>query len=187
MGADLEGADAGRQLLERADAALEALGVPRGALASLMAGAGQVQRSPDESGWRWSGDFPLTEAAQTVLGVALAAEFVGVHGPPAAVLGESMGEAAAFCASGALELEPAVQLVYLWARALQQASDLLGLRMAVVELDDPARRNPLLARIARGWSSSNRRPCRSGRCRPASSPPWSAASGRARRSHPGLE
>ena len=141
MGAEIDGS-----LIRRADGALESLSVPRGALPRLMAGEGQVQRTGTAEGWLWSGDFPLTEAAQTVLSVALAEGFVRVHGAPRAILGESMGEAAAYCASGALELAPALQLVYLWAQALQRASDQLGLRMAVVEHHDLLRLEPLLAR-----------------------------------------
>jgi acyl transferase domain-containing protein len=140
------GADIDDTLLRRAEAALARLGVPRGVLARLMAGEGQVQRTLEPAGWRWSGDFPLTEAAQTLLGVALAERFVRVHGSPAAIVGESMGEAAAYCASGALELEPTLQLVYRWAQALQCASDELGLRMTVVECFDRKPLEPLLAR-----------------------------------------
>jgi acyl transferase domain-containing protein len=146
QGADLVDDPDTRKLLERAESALAQLEVPHGTLRRLLAGEGQVQRTPRPGGWRWSGDFPLTEAAQTLLGSALAAAFVRRHGAPRAILGESMGEGAAYCASGALELEPALQLTYLWAQALQRASDALGLRMAVVEYLDAAQLEPLLAR-----------------------------------------
>jgi len=144
MGSDLDASADASGLFSRAEAALEELGVEAGALRRLMAGEGQVQRLGEDGRWRWSGDFPLTEAAQTLLGGALAEAFVRSHGEPRAVVGESMGEAAAYLASGALELESALQLVYRWAQALQLASDALGLRMAVVEHPELARLELLL-------------------------------------------
>ncbi|HEY3356781.1 MAG TPA: acyltransferase domain-containing protein [Polyangia bacterium] len=132
MGDDLAGS-AHAPLLAQADAALGALGVARGALARLMAGDGQARRAREPDGWSWSGDFPLSMVAQAVLGVALAREAVRVHGAPRVLLGESMGEIAAYCAAGALPLADAVTLTYRWAQALAVASDHLGLRMGVVE------------------------------------------------------
>lgn len=133
MGAELALDPEGAELLGRAEAALAELGVPRGALTALMEGPGQAERLRDAAGYSWRGDFPLSVAAQTLLSVALARGFERRFGAPAVVAGESMGEVAAYCASGALELEPALQLAVLQARALAAVSDALGLRMAVVE------------------------------------------------------
>jgi len=67
------------------------------------------------------------------LNVALAGLWCERHGRPRVLAGESMGELAAYCVAGALSLEDAAVLTYRWAADLQAASDVLGLRMAVVE------------------------------------------------------
>jgi acyl transferase domain-containing protein len=145
MGDDLVEPEAHADLCDRAEAALVQAGAEPGALRRLMAGEQQAKRSEDESGWHWSGDFPLSVAAQTVVGSCLGHHFVRTRGEPGAVLGESMGECAAYCVAGALAIEQAVLLAYRWAGALQQASDVLGLRMVVVE---SLEREPLLALAA---------------------------------------
>lgn len=132
MGADLDDTPS-RLVLDRADAALAAVGVAPGSLRRLMAGDGQARRVQVGGSWAWTGDFPLTMAAQMALGVALADHWIDRHGPPAVVAGESMGELAAYAIAGALPFEEAVVLTYRWAADLQAASDRLGLRMAVVE------------------------------------------------------
>jgi [acyl-carrier-protein] S-malonyltransferase len=135
MGSDLDNGahPEERQLMDRAEVALAGLGVPAGALRRLMCGEGQATRSLGPDGWQWHGDFPLSVAAQTVTGVALARAFARTCGAPGACAGESMGEIAAYCTAGALEIEDAVQLAHSWARSYQAASEALGLRMAVVE------------------------------------------------------
>lgn len=142
MGQDLDGAGGYGEHVDRASAALEQAGAAPGALRRLMAGQGQAKREPAEGAWRWTGDFPLSVAAQTVVGGCLGVELVRRHGAPRVVLGESMGECAAFAVAGALELERAALVAYEWAKALQAASDELGLRMVVVE---GLEREPLLA------------------------------------------
>jgi malonyl CoA-acyl carrier protein transacylase len=132
MGSDLEGTRHGA-LLDRIDATLGTLGVAEGALRRLMAGDGQARRARCDGGWVWTGDFPLSMVAQMALGIALARELVERHGAPCVLVGESMGEIAAYCAAEALSLEEATLLTYRWAKDLQSASDALGLRMAVVE------------------------------------------------------
>jgi acyl transferase domain-containing protein len=150
MGADVE-ATADRELFDRADAALEGLGVPRGALRRLMAGEGQAKRARSDSLWVWTGDFALSMVAQTALGVALARSFERLHGSPKVLVGESMGEIAAYCVAQVLSIEQATVLTWRWARDLQLASDALGpLRMAVVEDldgDDLGLLEPLAANI----------------------------------------
>jgi phosphopantetheine--protein transferase-like protein len=126
------------ELIVRAEAALGELGVAPGALRAVMGGRGQVVREPAEDGWRWSGDFPLSVAAQAVVAIALGRAFRAVHGRPNAVIGESMGEVAACCLAGALDIEDAVRLAYRFAQALDGASAPLALRMAVVENLDRA-------------------------------------------------
>lgn len=134
MGADLALSARGRELLERAEAALEPLGVEPGMLRALMAGKNQAERRQTADGWSWSGDFPLSVAGQTLVSIALGQAFIARHGEPAAVLGESMGEMAAYCTAGALSPEDTLASAYRWAAALQQASERLGqLRMVVVE------------------------------------------------------
>jgi [acyl-carrier-protein] S-malonyltransferase len=132
MGADVETSPR-RDLFDRAETVLAAGGCPPGSLHHLMAGEGQARRVRAETGWTWSGDFPLSMVAQMVLGVALAETWIERHGPPAALAGESMGELAAYCAAGVLPLEETVRLTYRWASDLQEASARLGLRMAVIE------------------------------------------------------
>ena len=150
MGADVDATD-DRVLVDRAEEALASLGVPRRALRRLMAGEGQAKRARTEQGWTWTGDFPLSMVAQTVLGVALANAFERAHGAPRVLLGESMGEIAAYCAASVLTLEEATVLTFCWARDLQLASDALGpLRMAVVEdldEDDLGLFEPLAANV----------------------------------------
>lgn len=138
MGADFEQGAGHDAKIARADRALAQCGVAPGALRALMAGEGQVRRAQTEQGWRWFGDFPLTMAAQTAVSIVLADAFVQTWGPPALVAGESMGECAACAVAGALRLEDAVSVAWRWGRALAQASDQLGLRMAVVEDLEPA-------------------------------------------------
>jgi acyl transferase domain-containing protein len=147
MGSDIEGS-VHAPLLERAEVALVESGVGEGALRRLMAGEDQVRRLQADGGWRWAGDFPLSVAAQTLVSVVLAREFEQVHGTPALVAGESMGEIAAYCVTGALPIEWAVLLAYHWAQALQRASDRLGLRMAVIEDLRPAPLAELSAKLA---------------------------------------
>ena len=132
MGADVE-ASAHRELFDRVEATLCTMGVAAGSLRALMAGANQAKRNKTERGWEWSGDFPLSMVAQMALGVVLAREFVQRHGAPRVLVGESMGELAAYCAAGALSLEDATRLTWRWAKDLRIASDELSLRMAVVE------------------------------------------------------
>lgn len=132
MGADLEGS-ARQSVVDRVDEALATQGVRRGSLRRVMAGDRQARRDRDADGWRWTGDFPLSMAAQFTLGTALAQEFIDRHGPPGALAGESMGELAAGAAAEAISLEEAAMLTYRWAQDLVAASDLLRLRMAVVE------------------------------------------------------
>jgi hypothetical protein len=90
MGDELAEPGAQAELCARAEAALVGAGVPPGALARLMAGEQQAKRSEDESGWHWSGDFPLSVAAQTVLGSCLGHHLRHSRGEPGAVLGESI-------------------------------------------------------------------------------------------------
>jgi acyl transferase domain-containing protein len=132
MGADVE-TSARRELLDRAEMVLAANGVDGGSLRRLMAGENQARRVRTETGWTWSGDFPLSMVAQMVLGVALADTWIERHGPPAALAGESMGELAAYCVAGVLSLEESIRLTYRWAMDLEAASARLGLRMAVIE------------------------------------------------------
>ena len=98
-----------------------------------MAGRDQARRVRDAGGWNWTGDFPLSMVAQMALGVALAEAFIDRHGPPALIAGESMGELAAYCVSGALSLEETARLTYRWAIDLEEASRRLNLKMAVIE------------------------------------------------------
>lgn len=133
MGSDLELYDNYQAVLEEAEAGLRSMDVAPGSLQRLMAGENQMTRSFEEAGWQWRGDFPLSVAAQTVLGVALGRAFIAVQGKPGAIAGESMGEIAAYCVAGALDLSDAVILAYHWARAYQKASAALGLKMAVVD------------------------------------------------------
>jgi acyl transferase domain-containing protein len=132
MGADVEASDL-RGVFDCVEAALAPFRVPPGSLPRLMAGADQARRDRDGTGWIWTGDFPLSMVAQMALGVALARSFIARYGPPRLLAGESMGELAAYCVAGALSLEETTALTYRWARDLQAASDLLGLRMAVIE------------------------------------------------------
>lgn len=132
MGADVDNSPH-RVLFDAADRALAEFGVPAGALRRHMAGVDQSRRARGETGWEWTGDFPLSMVAQMALGVALARDFMDRYGPPRVLTGESMGELAAYCAAGALSLEETTRLTYRWAGDLQTASDALGLRMAVVE------------------------------------------------------
>jgi len=132
MGADVD-LTPHRALFDRTEATLAQLGVPADALRTLMAGEGQARRNRTERGWEWVGDFPLSMVAQMALGVVLARAFALAHGAPRVLVGESMGELAAYCAAGALCLEDATRLTWRWAKDLQAASDRLGLRMAVVE------------------------------------------------------
>lgn len=133
MGSDFDAHERHASTIDRADAALQSVGVAAGGLRRLMAGEGQIRRALTEDGWRWSGDFPLTMAAQTAVSIVLADAFVDAWGDPGMVLGESMGECAACCVAGSLSVEDSVLVAYRWGTALQKASDLLGLRMAVVE------------------------------------------------------
>ena len=132
MGADVA-MTAGREIFDRAESALQPLGVEPGALARLMSGTDQARRVSTPDGWTWSGDFALSMVAQMVLGVALGEAWLARHGRPCLLAGESMGELAAYCLAGALPLEQTASLTYRWASDLQAASDALGLRMAVVE------------------------------------------------------
>jgi malonyl CoA-acyl carrier protein transacylase len=145
MGRELDEVDAHARAIDRAELALERAGAQPRALRRLMAGEGQAKREPAEGRWRWTGDFPLSVAAQTVVGACLGQQFLRRHGAPRCVLGESMGECAAFAVAGALGFEDAVLVAYRWAQALQAASDALGLRMVVVE---GLEREPLLALAA---------------------------------------
>lgn len=146
MGADVDNSPH-RVLFDAADAALADLGVPAGSLRRHMAGADQARRARGETGWEWTGDFPLSMVAQMALGVALARDFMDRYGPPRVLTGESMGELAAYCAAGALSLEETTLLTYRWARDLQTASDALGLRMAVVEDLDEGEFSRVSARL----------------------------------------
>jgi len=146
MGSDVD-RTAGREVFDRVDAALVSEGAPPGALRRLMAGEDQARRQRDAAGWSWSGDFPLSMVAQMALGAALAEAFEARHGTPAVLAGESMGELAAYCAAGALPLEPAALLTHRWAGALQSASDALGLRMAVVEDLEEEQFQPIAAAL----------------------------------------
>jgi len=132
MGADLE-EPPHRDGLDRIEAALEPLGVAPGALRALMTGPGQSRRSFEGDRWVWSGDFPLSMVAQFAVGSLLGRALIARHGPPRATAGESMGELAAYAVAGVLSLEEGARLTWRWARHLQNASDPLGLRMAVVE------------------------------------------------------
>ncbi len=134
MGADLD-LDADLiNLVNHAEVALEKLGVSKGKLRALMSGENQARRIQVEGGgWDWDGNFPLSVAAQTVVSIALARRFFDVHGEPAVVVGESMGEPAAYAVSGALSDETAVEVAYRWAASLAGCADDIGLRMAVVE------------------------------------------------------
>jgi malonyl CoA-acyl carrier protein transacylase len=132
MGSDVE-TSPWRDTLDRAERALDPIGVTAGALRRLMAGENQARRDRTATGWTWAGDFPLSMVAQLALGVALSRAHIDRHGPPRLLAGESMGELAAYCVAGALPLEDAARLAYLWARDLAAVSHRLGLRMAVVE------------------------------------------------------
>jgi acyl transferase domain-containing protein len=136
MGEDLDRLASAGPWIDRAERALGQLGVASGALRRLMAGEGQVKRVAAGDGWAWEGDFPLSVAAQTVVGAGLGEAFLKAHGLPRIVAGESMGECAAYCVAGALPVEAAVLVAWRWAKALQLASDALGLRMVVVEYLD---------------------------------------------------
>jgi len=144
MGDDFDAHAGPRATIDRAEAALRAAGVRQGALRSLMRGEGQIRRASTDTGWQWFGDFPLTMAAQTAVSIVLADAFTDAWGQPGLVVGESMGECAACAVAGALNVENAVLVAYRWGLALQQASDQLGLRMAVVEDLD----RDTLARVA---------------------------------------
>lgn len=133
MGEDLDRPELFGPAIDRVEHLLARHGVPRGALRRLMAGEGQMKRAADETGWSWQGDFPLSMAAQTVVGACLGQAFVDEHGPPRVVAGESMGEWAAYAVAGALSLEQAALVAWRWAHALEAASRELGLRMAVIE------------------------------------------------------
>jgi acyl transferase domain-containing protein len=134
---------------EGAEAALRTLGVPDGALRRLMAGEGQVRRVRAGDGWEWTGDFPLSMVAQTVVGTALARALIEERGPPRLLVGESMGEIAAYCVAGVLSIEEATRLTFRWARDLERASAELGeLRMAVVEELDEGELEALPAALA---------------------------------------
>jgi len=146
MAEDLDRADAFAPWIDRANEALVGEGVADGALRGLLAGEGQIKRVATEAGWEWVGDFPLSMAAQAVVGSCLAEGFVRTQGEPGAVAGESMGECAAYCVAGVLDLEDAVRVAWRWARALQRASDELGLRMAVVDGIPWGQLEPMAAR-----------------------------------------
>lgn len=146
MGAEIAGSR-WRHVIDRVEAALLGLDVPRGALPRLMAGENQARRERAQDGWRWTGDFPLSMVAQTALGVSLSLARIELHGPPAMVAGESMGELAAMCIAGGLSIEETVVLTYRWARDLAKASDRLGLRMSVVEGLDEGETNRLAADV----------------------------------------
>jgi len=134
MGKDLWLSESGRALLERAENALQSLGVAPGSIGEIMAGKDQAERWQTADGWTWGGDFPLSVAAQTLVSISLGQAFIARYGQPAAIMGESMGEMAAYCTAGVLSLEDTLVTAWRWANALQQASDRLGkLRMAVVE------------------------------------------------------
>lgn len=132
MGSDVA-ATSRRETFARAEAAILSFGVAPGALQRLMSGEDQARRVRTQDGWTWDGDFPLSMVAQLALGVALAGAWIGHHGAPRALAGESMGELAAYAVAGVLPIEDAARLTYRWARDLQTASDRLSLRMAVVE------------------------------------------------------
>lgn len=132
MGSDLL-ASPRREVFTRAEDALCASGVAPGALVRVLAGEGQARRVRTEDGWTWDGDFPLSMVAQMALNVALAGLWCERNDSPRVLAGESMGELAAYCVAGALSLEDAAVLTYRWASDLQAASDVLGLRMAVIE------------------------------------------------------
>jgi malonyl CoA-acyl carrier protein transacylase len=151
MGEDFAASEAHSSTIARAEEALRSVGVAPGALRHLMRGETQIRRALTDTGWQWFGDFPLTMAAQTAVSQVLAEAFLQAWGPPALVVGESMGECAACCVVGALSVEQAVLVAYRWGRALAQASDRLGLRMAVVEDLEPAQlaqlAEPLQAKV----------------------------------------
>lgn len=153
MGADVAATPRG-EIFARAEAAVLSLdaarGVSPGSLLRLMSGVDQARRFRAPDGWTWTGDFPLSMVAQMALGVALADAWIEHHGPPRVLAGESMGELAAYAVSGALPLEEAARLTYLWARDLETASDRLGLRMAVVEDLPIAETEALPARLEAG-------------------------------------
>lgn len=132
MGAELQETPQ-RELFLRAGSALAALGEPEGALERLLAGEDQARRSRTATGWRWEGNYPLSMAAQVLVEAALGCELVRREGAPRVLVGESMGELAAYAVAGALEIEETITLTYCWARDLAWASDRLALRMAVVE------------------------------------------------------
>lgn len=137
MGADFDQVPVHQATFDRADAALVQAGARRGQLRELMNGEGQSRRALTRTGWNWVGDFPMTMAAQTAVSVVIADAFERQWGPPALVLGESMGECAACAVAGALSVEDAVCVAFRWGRALAEASDVLSLRMAVVEDLEP--------------------------------------------------
>lgn len=133
MCGDIDADPDGRVLVDRAEAALDSLGIPQGRLRALMAGDGQAQRTQSADGFDWTGDYPLSSVAQTVVSVALADRFIERHGAPVGLLGESMGELAAYCVAGCYSFEDAVQTTYRWARALQRSSETAGqLRLALL-------------------------------------------------------
>ena len=109
-------------LVDRAEAALGELGVAAGALHTLLAGEGQVKRSRVDGQWQWSGDYALCTAAQCVVSVAHGQRFVERFGPPATMVGESLGEIPAYVIAGAMSLEDAVRTLYHYAHALIAAS-----------------------------------------------------------------
>lgn len=133
MADDIDRPEAFGPWIDCADQALCGEGAEPGALRRLLAGDGQIKRVQSNGGWEWVGDFPLSMAAQTVVGACLAEGFVRAQGEPGVVAGESMGECAAYCSAGVIAFEDAVRVAYRWATALQTASDALGLRMAVVD------------------------------------------------------
>jgi len=145
MGADLDLHPEYRHIIDCADAALESVGVSSGDLRRLMAGGQQALRTKEQNGWVWRGDFPLSVAAQTVVGCCLASAFTSIYGPPTGVIGESMGEMAAYHAAGAISIQQAVVIAYRFARTLACASDQLGLRMAVIENVPDKRLRALMA------------------------------------------
>jgi acyl transferase domain-containing protein len=133
MGDDFDANVRHKNTIDRAETALQSVGVAAGALRRLMRGEEQIRRALIDDRWQWFGNFPLTMAAQTAVSIVLADAFVDAWGDPGMVLGESMGECAACCVAGALSVEDSVLVAWNWGRSLQQASDRLGLRMAVVE------------------------------------------------------
>ena len=123
---DLEDDPDSRALIDEADEALGAFaGAPR-SLRSLLCGENQANRKQVDGVFEWSGDYPLSSVAQTVVSVALANRFIERHGPPAGLLGESMGELAAYCVAGSYSFEDAVKTTYRWSAALERSSETAG-------------------------------------------------------------